>query len=367
MITLFLLAGFVAPSILIGSSVQEFSFLGNYKSPFPFMGHTALKAFGIFILWPVLIYFLFSQKIKNILTKLAVVMSTTTVINVLAFPGDYGNLEINFIFSEAVNADNAKNIINLFVLAASVMAMLFLFYRFKKIVFSVLVIAAFSMAAIGIVNSIKIYREFTAFQLQLTKNESLAGKSGYQFSKEGKNVLVIMLDGAISGYIPVIFDEKQELYSSFDGFIWYKNSISFGGHTVFATPGLFGGYEYTPLKMNEKSDTPLVQKHNEALLMLPRIFLDQGYKVTVTNPSYANYSWVPDISIFDDYPGIRAENVIGKYNKSWLAGIESQMDMINITDESEILKLNMIRFSFFKITPLLFRNFVYDNGKWMNK
>jgi hypothetical protein len=309
---------------------------------------------------------LFSRRIKNILTKLAAVISVAAVINALIFTGDYGPLEIDFIFSETVQAGNAANIINLFVLAAAVMLALFLFVVFKKIAHSALITTVCALLVIASIFGIKIHREFASFQLQLAKNESHAGDSVYQFSKEGKNILVIMLDGAINGLTPDIFDEKQELYNSFDGFTWYKNSISFAGHSNYATPGLFGGYEYTPLEMNARSDIPLVEKQNEALLMLPRIFLDQGYKVTVTDPPYANYSWTPDLSIFDNYPEIHAENIIGKYNKIWLAERENQIDMIAITNEAAIIKLNMIRFSFFKIAPLLFRNFVYDNGKWLN-
>jgi YidC/Oxa1 family membrane protein insertase len=359
MVTLFLLAGLVVPSALIGSSVQDFSFIGNYKSPFPFIGHTAVKAFGIFIIWPALIYFLFSVKIKNILTQLAVFISIAVLINVFVFPSSYIPLSIDFTFREDIQAGVAAKTINIFALAASIAVGLFLFSRFKKIVHFALTAAVCALLAAASISSILIHKEFVSFKLLFEKNERFADDAVYQFSKEGKNVLFIFLDTALSGYVPYIFEEKQELYSSFDGFAWYRNTISFGGHTVFCEAPMLGGYEYTPLEINARSDVSRGQKRNEALLMLPKIFLDQGYKVTVSDWGWSN------LSRFDAYPGIHAENIIGRYTKNWLAK-SSQNELIIVTNEAEKIKLNMIRFSFFRAAPLLFRNFVYDNGRWLN-
>jgi len=363
LLILFLLAGFVIPSSLIASSVHEFSFIENHKSPFPFIANTALQAFGVFLLWPVLIYFLFSKEIKSKLTKTAVIVSAAALINALLFPGNYGFLMVELIFSENVRASKTVYIVNFLVLAAVVTLVLLFINRFKKLITAGMTVIVCALLVFASINSVKIYREFTAFQLQLSKRDTISRDSVYQFSKEGKNVLVIIIDAAIGGFIPYIFDEKQELYNSFDGFTWYRNAISFGMHTIFGTSGIFGGYEYTPLEMQARSDTPLTEKHNEALLMLPRIFLDQGYKVTVTDPPY--YSITSDLSVFDNYPEIYAENIVGKYDKNWLFERENQEERIVIANASVIIKSNLIRFSFFKIAPVLFRNFIYDNGKWL--
>jgi len=365
LLVLYLLAGFVIPSSLIGSSVQEFSFIGSYKSPFPFIANTALQSFGIFLLWPLSVYFLFSEKIKSKLTKTAVIISIAAAINALLFPGKYGFLTIELIFSENVSAGISVYIVNILVLVIVVILVLLFINRYKKLFTVAMTITVSALLVFTLINSVKIHKEFAAFQMQLSKRDTIDKDSVFQFSKEGKNVLVIMLDAAINGFIPYIFDERQELYDSFDGFTWYRNTVSFGMHTVFGSPGVFGGYEYTPLEMQARSDKPLVEKHNEALLMLPRIFLDQDYKVTVTNPPYANYSLIPDLSIFDNYPEIYAENIIGEYNKSWLYERESQGERIDIANATIIIESNLIRFSFFKIAPVLLRNIIYNNGKWL--
>jgi hypothetical protein len=106
--------------------------------------------------------------------------------------------------------------------------------------------------------------------------------------------------------------------------------------------------------MQTRNDTLLKDKHNEALLLLPRIFLDHNFNVAVADPSYANYSIFPDLSIYQDYSGIKAENIIGKHNEDWLTGKE---DLVNVANAIEIINYYLIRYSYFKFTPLLFRSF----------
>jgi len=369
---LFLLNGLFIPSSLIGSSVQEFSLIfGEIVNPFTFIINAILQSAGIFFIWPLLIYMLFSKEARNKITALAVVICAAALVNVLLFPGNYGFLTIDFIFSGNIGAGKAFYFMNLFVLTIAFMLALFFICNFSKAALSALTIVTCSVLVVGSINSIKIHKEFQSFQSRYVKKETISEAISYKpvfhFSKTGKNILVIMLDRAISGYIPYIFDEKQNLYNSFDGFMWYKNSISFSTSTLLASPGIFGGYEYTPLEMNAKKDIPLVKKHNEALLMLPRIFLDMGYKVTVTEPPLANYSWIPDLSIFDNYPEIHAENIVGKYNKRWLLNkAYTASPVIIVNNMTAMIKSDMIRFSFFKIAPLLFRNFIYDHSKWLN-
>jgi hypothetical protein len=211
-----------------------------------------------------------------------------------------------------------------------------------------------------------ISREYFNFASQREKTEFAAIKKPdavYQFSKTEKNVLIIMLDRAISAYVPYIFEENPELQESFSGFTWYPNCISFGGHTLQGSPGLFGGYEYAPLKMQERIDKTLKEKHNEALLVLPELFCDNGFSVTVTDPAWANYSWVPDLTIFKAYPQIDARNInaTGIYTAYWL---QSHPD-IKIISLAQLLKHNFIQFSFFKILPPVLRPLIYNNGNYL--
>ena len=361
-IAIFMLSGFVIPSNLIASSVQEFSFIENYKSPFPFLLNISLQSLGLFVLWPLCIYFMFSQKVKNVMAVLAAVFFSIALINVFIFTGNYGHLTLMFNFSEAVSSSRIMYIINIAAILITAAVITIIVFYFSKILKTVIIISISAFLILITINNVNIFKNYNALKIQIEKNENQPDEKIYHFSSEGKNVLVIMLDMAVSGFVPYIFEEKPELLNSFDGFKWYKNAVSFGRYTVFGSPGLFGGYEYTPLEMNKRKDIPLVEKHNEALLLLPRLFTENGFKATVTNPTYANHNWTPDLSIFNNYPKINANNIIGKHNASWIQNNQSDIEM----DLTGIIKTYMIRLTFLKFVPMITRNFIYDNGRWVS-
>jgi hypothetical protein len=171
-----------------------------------------------------------------------------------------------------------------------------------------------------------------------------------------------MLDAGISAYVPSIFREKPELAEDFRGFTYFQNCVSFGSHTRIGAPPLFGGYEYEPRHIQQSRNSAL-KKHNEALLMLPRLFSGVGYQVTVTDPPFANYSLRPDLSIFYPFPEIHAQNIIGNYTGEWLRR-NSGVDVISI---ERLVKNRLIRFSFLKIASPAFRVFIYDRGDWLSE
>ena len=81
-----------------------------------------------------------------------------------------------------------------------------------------------------------------------------------------------MLDRAMNLYLPYIFNEKPQLREKLAGFTVYENVLSYGQNTNFCTPALFGGYEYTPAKLNARRSERLAQKQNEALRVMPVLF-----------------------------------------------------------------------------------------------
>ena len=361
-ITIFLLGGLVIPSSLIASSAQEFSFIENNANPIQFIINVFSQALGLFFLLPLCIYFLLAKSNKGIFTKIVFALSIIFVIDVFIFPGSYGHLSLLFNFDDPPVLEKSVIFINLIVIFAVIILLLFI-YRYKKIISSVLVIIVSTFLVMGVINCSEIIKSFSSLQLRMQNEEEFGNNYSniYRLSKNGKNVIIVFIDQAISGYIPYVFEAKPELYESFDGFIWYRNTVSFGGHTIFGSPGLYGGYEYTPLEMQARDNLPLVEKHNESILLLPKLFLDKGFKVTVTDPVYANYSEFPDLSIFKDYPDIHADNIVGKYTKKWLNEVDYQVELASVTDS---INSYLISFAIFRFVPVAFRNFVYDYGRW---
>jgi hypothetical protein len=160
----------------------------------------------------------------------------------------------------------------------------------------------------------------------------------------------------------MIFDDIPGLYRQFDGFTLYRNTASFSSHTLMGVPPIWGGYEYTPLEMNRKDNVPLVEKHNEALLTLPLLLTEADFNVIVTDPSWANYAWIPDVSIYNSYDNISAFNTIRRYTGLWYS--ENEPETPDFTFSR--IKRNIIWFSFLKMNIPLLRSVIYDNGWYWN-
>ncbi|MDR2745968.1 MAG: YidC/Oxa1 family membrane protein insertase [Treponema sp.] len=363
---LLVLTGLVIPGSLAASSVEEFSFIESYASPFPFVFHVLLQAAGFFAVWLPGLYFFFSARTQKALCLLMAVLSLGACLNVFLVSENFGFLTNTLIFSEPKSlpaGDMGAYALNLAILAAAAAAAACLVLSGKKAVFFPLqAIVLISLLGFGMLNLVKIRGEFTALRERRGDSAGeLIGESRYRLSRRGKNVMLFMLDAAISGFVPYIFEEKPDLGRTFKDFTWFPNCVSFAQYTLVGVPPLYGGYEYTPEAVNLRDSVPLAEKQKEAFLLLPRLFSDAGYSVTVTDPPYDNFS-MSNLDVFSEYPEIHAENIAGKYTSLWFKEHPDIAGM-NIGD---LLKTNLIRFSLFKTVPLFLRSVVYNDGKWLS-
>ncbi|MBR6478879.1 MAG: sulfatase-like hydrolase/transferase [Clostridia bacterium] len=167
-------------------------------------------------------------------------------------------------------------------------------------------IAAAEAASVAAEEASKRHEE----ELEMALEASADPNQIISLSKKQKNVIVIMLDRAVGCYFPYIMEEMPEVKKQFDGFTFYPNTSSFGTVTIYGVPAVYGGYEYTPEAMNARTEEKLVDKHNEALKMMPKLFTDNGFKAVVCDPAIANYQWTPDLTIFDDIKNVDARNYL---------------------------------------------------------
>jgi YidC/Oxa1 family membrane protein insertase len=361
-----LLIGCVIPSYVIASSPQEFSYIESVSSPFAFLRNTFFQACGFFVFWPVCVYFLFGKKIKAILSLTAVFAGWASLVNAFCFSGKYGKLTSMLIFmnNSTMKPGAGIAIVNILIMLAVAALIVFLININKiKIVFMLSFIILIAFSGVTTVNCISINREFVRYtSIRSAEEEAVSSKISpiFHLSAKGKNVVVIMLDRAVNAFVPEIFSESPDLFDQFSGFIYYPNTLSFGGFTLIGAPPLFGGYEYIPQSINKRTGEPLVKKHNESLLLMPVIFSENDFEVTISDPSWANYSFTPDISIYDSYPEIKAGKTINSYTDIWLLN----NTFSDLQPKSRTLKRNFIWLSFFKSAPLLLREAIYTDGDW---
>jgi len=363
-VVLTLLAGLLIPSSVIASSPEEFSFIDKYQSPLPFIFITFFKSMGLFLFWPLLIYFLFNKKVQSFLTLFFSTMTIIALINTFVFQGKDSIISNTYTYDSlnAINFSKTALIFAVLLIFAFFAVFLFLFKNKRvKIISTSLVLLAFSLTTLSVYNIFNIQKKYKIFS-SLKKTE-LSGISRIQpifhLSKDKPNIIIMMLDRAIGGFVKPVFDAQPVLYDQFDGFTWFPNTVSFAMHTIMGAPPLWGGYEYTPKEMNRRNSVSLVEKHNEALLVIPKILSDAGYNITVTDPSMANYMMSNDTSIYESYENIHGINTIGRYSGLWY----SQNFNIDNFISNSIIR-NSLWFSFLKIAPPPFRKIIYDDGRY---
>ena len=361
------LAGLVLPSSLIASSVQEFSNIGEYGNPRAFLADSFWQAIGLFVFWPACIFFLFREKIQTLLSTIFTMGLAWALLNAFVFTGDYGSMDVTLRFTDGfVNPSMGYMIMNLAVLCLVAVLVIILFqWKKQKILSSVCLVAAISFVSFGIINIFTINKEYNNFQEIAGGESDTSGdiEPVYHLSKTGKNVVVFMLDRAESAYFEYILADQPEMKEAFTGFTYYKNTLAYNSHTLIGTPPLYGGYEYTPNLVNSRPDVLLKDKHNEALLLMPRILTEEaGFTATLSDSSWGNYSYVADMRFTDGYEKIEGIKIQGQYTGKFKREFPSTASSVSLEDG---LKRNLLWVSIFREVPAMARSVVYYKGSYL--
>ncbi len=346
------LIGLLIPSAVIAASPQEFVESTNFYHPLFYVLHTFCMAVGTFLVWIQIFYWLAGNVGKVIFEKLLLVMCGAMLVTYLFFGTDLGILSNTLKYEVDLAFSATEQALNLAVWAVVAAALLFVLWKWRKAVVSALLIVCLVVAGMSAVNMASIHQSVQRFSSEDSADTDVSNIH-FNLSQTGTNVVVIMLDRAMGEWIPYILQEKPELRQQFDGFTYYDNTISFGPNTNFALPALLGGYEYTPVELNKRDDMLLVEKHNEALKLLPTLFSEGGYEVTVCDPVYANYQWIPDLSIYDDLPNVNAYITEGKFTQQ-----QNHAEKVRVTSR------NFFCFSLMKTLPLPLQSVVYGYGNY---
>ena len=345
------LTGLLIPSSVIKASPQEFMDVNYFVHPLWYLAHSFLTAFGLFVLWFSVFYWLAAPKAKPIFEYAMWAFCGVAVVDYLFFGTNLGTMSSDLIFDGGLLYSIPQIFVNgLIVLAvAGILALVFI--KWRKAIPGVLSVAVVAFICMSAINCVQIRKSVASVDLDsFTTADSVPH---FTLSKTGKNVVVIMLDRAMGEYVPYIFNEKPELKEQFSGFTYYSNTVSFGGHTNFAAPALFGGYEYTPVELNKRDTELLKDKQNEALKVMPVLFDANGYDTTVFDPPYAGYSQIPDLSIYDEHPGISSYITEGHFTD--IEAKESRVEQRN---------RNFFCYGLTKVAPLFAQRFLYGSGHY---
>lgn len=351
------LIGLVIPVSVVSASPAEFISLNAYRNPLILVWLSFCTAAGIFLVWGGILYSLCDHTKKSFVELLTLLLCVAGLTDYMLFGSLTGTVSPLLSFHEGLHFKGSVMALNLAVLFVAC-GLTVALCRFQKVWQTVLLVLLISLLGLGgwnVVSAQKELSEMDYIKDLAQDDEALKVSPILTLSKTGKNVVMFMVDRAISDYVPYIMAEKPELREQFSGFTYYPNTISFGQYTVYASAALFGGYEYTPWAINERVSESTVDKQNEALKVLPVLFDGMGYDVTVCDPPLAGYREIADLSIYADYPNIKGHITMGAYLG------ENEKLVKRLQDSQE---RNLICYAIMKAAPAVCQKFLYDGGAY---
>ncbi len=342
------LAGVYLPMSVLAASPEEFVDMQTLAHPMIYVLRSAVMATGLFVIWPSVFRAMASGKGKKIISFVMFAIAACIIVNSHLFSNGYGMMSNVLVYDIIPSFELKTGLISLAAtLGAAAVAVLVA--KFGKNVATIIALSmALVFAGLGLSKTGAINNGYINARKAVTDKDP-----EFTLSQNGKNVVVLMLDRAIGPMIPYLFNENQSLGKSFDGFTYYHNTMSYGAYTNFATPALYGGYEYTPERINERSSELLVDKQNEALKVMPVMFAKEGFNSTIVNPSYAGYKWNSDLTVFDGLERVSAYNTLFRYVP------------VNYGESyQKTVRRNLFCYSLYKGAPVLLQSFLYDGGSY---
>lgn len=351
---LIILTGIFIPTNIMKVSAAEFVDVLNVRNPLHYILYSCSYAVGVFGIWLGMYYYLANKTVKILLDFLVWIISVIAFINLILAGSYLGETSTALYYFEFREFDFIHVLIDVILSVVSGILIIILIEK-KKNFIKILVAVELGMVIFSsFTNCIKINNVYRELDYLNSDNSS---DNIITLSKNGKNIVVLIMDRALSTEVPYIFNDNPNLQTQFDGFTFYPNTVSFGGYTNTAIPSVYGGYEYTPDRINARADETLQDKQDEALKVIPVLFAQNGYNVTVCDPAYAGYNWIPNLTIYDEYDNINAFNTDGRFDDS------APKDYVG---PRELLKRNFFVHSLMKISPFNWQFLLYNESHYCN-
>ena len=353
---IFLLIGFLNPAQILATSAADFD------KPLSFLTRTLFQAFSFFFIIPLFIRILASLQIRKILAGGAAILAGISLVSYFILSAYYGVLNRNFTFDDNYRLIHAfPSWISVVVpLGVTACVTLLLFLKKEKLITVFFQLTCAAIIVLGFVDIFTMQKEYA--KLKNADVSSHETNAVFTLSRNEKNVFIIFLDKAQGSAMADAIIFYPSLEHELDGFTFYPNTMSFGALTITGVPTLLGGYNFTPERINSRKNELLVDKVNAAISLMPRLFGEAGYRVTITDTVIANLQANPDISIFSDMPNVSAKLLTGTLTQRFRNDFPSSGDTGSGAFDFDYDIL--FRYGLFRTSPPVFRNIIYYKGLW---
>ena len=309
------LTGGLLPLNVIISDAAKFADASLLKNPAMYLLPSLLYGFGFFVLWFGVFYLIAGKKIRYYFVDLLLILAGVFLIDSLVFRGKGAEVDslLQYIGYEGNGA--LFILINLLAVCAVGVGIHFL-YRKKEAVYKIAIPVGIAvLAIITVINAVRITSQYKSLYYV---GEDRSTEAEIALSGDGKNVAVILLDGADGDMLPFIMENEPDLKVKYDGFTYYSN--------------------------NEITD--------DTFATIPEKFSAGGYYVTVLDPPFTGEKNPADLSVYDN-TAIHSYNLEYRFNPDSSAEAEFA---------DEVRKRNLFCYSFMNCMPALIRGIIYDKG-----
>ncbi len=359
-LSLSFLCGMWIPGAALSDSPLEFSVRGHFVDPLLFVFESFAIAAGIFVLWFGIFYLLSDERKKPLFPVAMTVMLVCGMVQMFLFSRRLGNMSNIMVYDFEPQSSVQVCLINLAVLIAAAAVTVFLLYRFPVFVHRAVGILLVGMIFISIFNLVKAEKTISSNAYVRDDAAYTEAYPSYTLSKNGRNVIVIMLDRGLSGYVPYIMEEFPDIRKAFEGFTYYPNTYSYGACTLTGGPALYGGYDFDPFVLEEDMDS-LQEKLDASVRFLPYNFSRAGFECSVFDPpDYIDLSGTDLQGFFADIDNTQACDTGGVFKSP-----EQALEDYEYLHRWAVH--NYIRHSIYLLVPNALRSIVYDGGNYLSQ
>ena len=335
---------------------------------------TLSALFGAFLLISFIVIYAISFVPKRFGNIIAFVFSLTLFVGIVysfILVGDYGAMD-RFILQKTpfIALDNIDEIIKQgreFVLVVASGSLVVAFALKKlKLPLQIILATLFIVSGVNAVQIINKQMESTSISIQSDKNKPpFADSPLFSYSKNDKNIVVIVLDMFSGSHTPYILEQFPQFKSALDGFVLFPNAISTTSSTIHSIATLIGGEYYAAYNMNKRKDN-LSQSIDNAFIKTSNAFAESGFSVglLVHQAGGKAYNLKPQLNdeifvIFD-----RSNLFIDFYTHSDKM-LHKNM-MLNKSNIAQFEIYQLLNFGLFKFAPEFpLRPIIYNYENWL--
>ncbi|MGX3098117.1 YidC/Oxa1 family membrane protein insertase [Helicobacter sp. 23-1046] len=328
---------------------------------------TLSALFGAFLLISFIVIYALSfvpKRFSNIIAFVLSVILFSGLVYSFILVGDYGAMD-RFILQIAPQKSTGQIFECITVLSLGIAIMAFALTRLKR----ALQIIFVTLFIVSGVNAVQITtKRFESTQIAQETNQSdknkppFADSPLFSYSKNDKNIVVIVLDMFSGSHMPYILEQFPEFRTKLDGFTLFPNAISTTDATIHSISTLISGEYYAVYNMNQRKQN-LRQSIDKAYIDTSDAFAKNKFSVGLMIEAGTNIS-----NITKQVEGIFAIPAWGDDFTDYYIHNSGEIHLGSIVKTKQHIinddLIHFFNFGIFRFAPKTFRTKIYKEGYW---